>query len=88
MQTKECWSCGKFKAFYTKGYWQFDKTELGLCIQVEKVCEKHNSCAAWCNKEMRRQIRKKVALKGLISTLETLSQINQILIDESKDSEE
>ena len=88
MPTKECWSCFKFKAYYTKGIWLFDKSDVGFCVKNKKICNKHNTCNSWYSNQSRKETRKEVALKGLIETLETLSQVNQIIIEDSKNEEE
>ena len=45
---RKCWSCFKYKAFYTKGYCHFDKKDIGFCQQHNKIVDKNNCCEQWC----------------------------------------
>ncbi len=83
---KECWNCAKFKAYFTKGFWHFNREKNGKCIYNNSVVDKHNCCDNWGKNHLQRQIRKEVVLKGLIDTLKTLFEVNQIIIDENNEN--
>lgn len=83
---KECWSCCKYKAYFTKGFWKFDKEDNGKCALKNIVVDKHNCCEHWCSNETRRQMRREIALYGLTETLKTLAAVNQIIIDENEEN--
>ncbi len=83
---KECWSCCKYKAYFTKGFWKFDKEKNGKCDLQKIVVDKHSCCKQWCSNEIRRKMRREIALKGLIETLKTLAEVNQIILDENEEN--
>ena len=44
---KECWNCGNYGDYYTKGFCHFDKTKQGSCSKHREIKEKHDSCEFW-----------------------------------------
>ena len=37
---KKCWSCGKFSAYYTRGFCCLMKEDNGFCREYNKVVKK------------------------------------------------
>ena len=48
-KNKACWNCGNYKAYYTKGFCQFDKLDYGVCRKQQETVDKHNQCEFWRN---------------------------------------
>lgn len=85
---KECWNCGNFAAYYTKGFCYFDKTKQGFCSKHCEIKGKHDSCEFW-RKDIRiRGLRQAIAKKALTDLLINLSTISQILQEEQEDKNE
>ena len=83
VKIKECRNCGAYKAYYTKGFCQFDKQNLGHCGKHNCIIEdKHHTCELWRN-DCSIQISRRVsALKKIDEVADSLLQIKQILIEE------
>ncbi len=82
---RECWSCGFYRAYYTKGYCRFEKQDTGYCIRSkEQIADKHHSCGFWGSNHGSRSLRKEVALKSLIEILESLERVRIILEEEQE----
>lgn len=41
---KRCWSCGKFNAYYTRGFCCLMKEDNGFCREYNKVVKKTDTC--------------------------------------------
>lgn len=87
---KACWNCRWYSAAYTKGYHRFDKQNFGMC-RHDKCVQKNECCAAWqyntrANMNVKRQMRRQISLKALKDVLEHLSEISQILKENSDDT--
>ena len=83
---KKCWNCWKYKAFYTKGYFKFNRENQGNCTKHEKIVGKHENCEYWGSNAISRKIRKSICLKALDEALSGLLEIKQILIEEQADN--
>lgn len=81
-ENKKCWSCAKYKAFYTKGFSYFDKEKIGHCLIHDKIIGNQESCDKWRYGQMSRNLRKEVALKSLTEILSRLTVIEQIMTEE------
>lgn len=81
-ENKKCWSCGKYKAYYTQGLSCFDKEKIGYCCVHEKITGNHDSCDKWCLNQQKRTFKKAIALKSLTEILSRLTAIEQILKEE------
>ncbi len=86
MQVKECWNCNGYKAYYTKGFNQFNKEDTGICTKKRKVVGKHETCEWFCGNCSIRNLREKVALKSLTDILQRLSELEQILREGRQDN--
>lgn len=84
---KECWSCDKFKAYYTKGQLRFDKQNCGYCTEHEVIIkDKHKVCDYWVSNEIRRLVRNRVVLKSLTQLIDNLIELKQIIADEQEEN--
>jgi len=82
---KECFNCGNYQAYYTKGYCKFDREDQGNCVKHNKIVGKHEGCEQWRSNAIRRKVRKSVCLKNLDIALSDLSEMKQILSENSDD---
>ncbi len=85
---KECWNCGNYNAYYTKGFCCFDKTKQGYCSKRLEIKEKHDRCEFWRQNTHLNGMRKAMAKKALTDILINLSAIRQILQEEQEDKNE
>lgn len=44
INSKHRYSCKHYKAYYTKGYVQFDRCDIGLCKKKKATVERHEIC--------------------------------------------
>ena len=81
-ENKKCWSCYKFKAYYTKGFSCFDKQKNGYCTLHDKITDNQDCCEMWRYSQLSRTVRKDAAIKSLTEILERLTVIEQIIKEE------
>lgn len=86
-KNKACWNCGNYKAYYTKGFCQFDKLDYGVCRKQQETVDKHNQCEFWRNDYSMRTWRENVAKKKLNGILDEIIQIRQILWEEKDENQ-
>lgn len=79
MDNKKCYSCRFYKPYYTKGYFKFDKQEVGFCCSNKSATNYNETCGKFSNKNHVRIGRKQAALKALVDNLNILAEIKQIL---------
>lgn len=82
MSNNKCYSCKYFKAYYTKGYKEFNKTNLGLCTKSEKTVEKCDGCAELAFCHYTRIGRKEAALAAVVENINLLAELKQILTED------
>lgn len=85
MENKKCYNCRFYKPYYTKGYFKFDKQEIGFCCANQKITEYNETCEKISNKYHVRIDRKQAALKALTENLNLLAEIKQILEEDDAD---
>ncbi|MBQ8657955.1 MAG: hypothetical protein IJ506_02370 [Clostridia bacterium] len=85
---KACWNCGNYKAYYTKGFCNFDKLNYGHCKYLNKQVDKHEKCENWKSSYRYRGMRKTVAMRSLDEIFNQIVEIRQILFEEQEESEE
>lgn len=85
MDHKKCYSCRFYKPYYTKGYYKFDKQEVGFCCSNKSATNYNETCGKFSNKNHVRIGRKQAALKALVDNLNILAEIRQILEEDDLD---
>ncbi len=85
MDNKKCYSCRFYKPYYTKGYFKFDKQEVGFCCSNKSATNYNETCGKFSNKNHVRIGRKQAALKALVDNLNILAEIKQILEEDDLD---
>lgn len=83
-ENKKCWSCGRYQAYYTKGFCNLQKEAVGYCISQNKIVEENESCKMWRYRERVRNMRKKMAINAIIEISTKLKVIEEILKEEIK----
>lgn len=83
---KHCYCCKHYKPYYTKGYIQFDKSDIGLCAKNKDTVKKEYYCDNYSFLYHGRIVRREAALSAVITHVDALSQLKQIL--EEDDEEE
>ena len=81
-ENKKCWSCGRFQRYYTKGYCNLHKEEVGFCSLQNKIVSKDENCKMWHYGQRVRNMRKKMAIESIIDIRCKLEVIEQILTEE------
>ena len=81
-ENKKCWSCGRFQSYYTKGYCNLKKEEVGFCSLQNKIVGKGESCKMWNYRQRVRNMRKQMAISSIVDIRSKLEVIEQILTEE------
>ena len=81
-ENKRCWSCGRFQRYYTRGYCNFQKEDVGFCNLQDKIVCKDESCKAWSYLQRVRNMRKQMAISSIVDIHGKLEVIEQILTEE------
>ncbi len=81
-ENKKCWSCGRFNVYYTKGFCNLHKEEVGYCNLHNKIVNKHETCKTWRYGERVRRMRKNMAINAIIDISTKMEVIEKILKDE------
>lgn len=76
---KECWNCGNYRRFYSKGFCYFGKEDYGRCSKECVIKEKHQSCELWRKRPPNLSVRKAAVIKALEDVAVNVAQIKQIL---------
>lgn len=77
MDNKKCYSCRFYKPYYTKGYFKFDKQEVGFCCSNKSATNYNETYGKFSNKNHVRIGRKQAALKALVDNLELFTAIRE-----------
>lgn len=83
-ENKKCWSCGRFQRYYTKGYCNFQKEQIGFCSSQNKIVCKNESCKMWNYRQRVRNMRKQMAISSIVQIRNKLEVIEQILTEEKE----
>lgn len=81
-ENKKCWSCGRFQRYYTKGYCNFQKEEVGFCSSQNKIVGIDESCKMWNYRQRVRHMRRQMAISSIVDIRSKLEVIEQILTEE------
>lgn len=81
-ENKKCWSCGSFQRYYTKGYCDLQKEDVGFCYFQNKIVHKDESCKLWSYRQSVRNMRKKMAINSIVDIRDKLEIIEHILTEE------
>ena len=84
-EEKHCYGCRFYKPYYTKGYVQFDKCDIGLCTRKKISVEKHEFCENYSFMYYGRINRKRAALAAITEHTNILAEIKQILEEDDED---
>ncbi len=84
---KKCFACSRFRRYYTKGDYCFNRTEYGFCIRKHEMKEKHDTCEEWDRNSRTRYTDKDKAMKVLSETLWEIASIRQILQEAQKEEQ-
>ncbi len=85
-ESKHCYGCKYYKPYYTKGYTQFDKCDIGLCSKKKITVGKHEVCENYICKYYGRVSRKQAALTAVVEHINILAEIKQILEEDDDES--
>ena len=81
-ENRKCFSCGRFQRYYTKGYSNFQKEEIGFCSFHNKIVCKDKSCKMWNYRQRVRNMRKQMAISSIVDIRSKLEVIEQVLTEE------
>ncbi len=85
-EDKHCYGCKYYKPYFTKGYIQFDKCDIGLCSKKKTTVAKHEFCEHHTCKYYGRINRKQAALSALVEHINILAELKQILEEDSEEA--
>lgn len=81
---KRCWSCGSFRAYYTRGYCCLLKENNGYCSRHEKITEKCDSCDNWYCRRIPKEKRIRIAVNAIPEIYHKIAVIEQLLKEETE----
>ncbi|MCH5146531.1 MAG: hypothetical protein J1F61_00825 [Clostridiales bacterium] len=81
-ENKKCWSCGRFQRYYTKGYGNLHKEDIGFCTSQNKIVCKDEGCKMWNYRQKVRNMRKQMAISSIVDICSKLEVIKHILTEE------
>ena len=85
-ESKHCYGCKYYKPYFTKGYIQFDKCDIGLCGKKKTTVDKNEVCEQFTSMFYGRVNRKQAALTAIAEHINVLAELKQI-IDEDDDED-
>lgn len=85
-EEKHCYGCKYYKPYYTKGYIQFDRCEIGLCSKKKATVERHEVCENYSCMYYGRVNRKQAALSAITEHINILSELKQILEEDDDEA--
>lgn len=83
---KHCYGCKYYSPYYTKGYTQFDRRDIGLCAKNKSTVEKQGYCEKYCCAYYARVDRKQAALTAIAEHINALAEIKQILQEDDDEA--
>jgi len=84
-ENKYCYSCYYYKPYYTKGYLQFDRCDIGKCMKQKETVDKHNTCECYVRMSYPSYDRKGAALMAIKDHVNLLAEIKQILEEDDEE---
>lgn len=83
---KHCYGCKYYKPYYTKGYVQFDRCDIGLCSKKKTTVEKYEVCEQYACMFYGRINRKQAALAAIAEHINVLAELKQILEEDDDEA--
>lgn len=87
-ENNHCYLCRNYKPYYTKGYTQFDRCDIGLCTKKKATVENHGVCKKYTCAHYSRIDRRQAALDALAVHINILAEIKQILQEDDEEAVE
>jgi len=85
-EDKHCYGCKYYKPYFTKGYTQFDKCDIGLCAKKKTTVERHEFCENYTCIYYGRINHRQAALSALVEHINVLAEIKQILEEDDEET--
>lgn len=85
---KHCYGCRYYKPYYTKGYKQFDRCDIGFCTKKKATVERHESCEHYNCMYYARIDRRQLALEAIAEHINILAEIKQIIQEDDDEAVE
>lgn len=82
---KHCYGCKYYKPYYTKGYKQFDRCDIGFCTEKEATVDKKEYCEKFTCMYYARTNRKQAALAAVAENINVLVELKQILEEDDEE---
>ena len=84
--SKHCYGCRFYHPYYTKGYNQFDRCDIGLCSKKKTTVDRHDCCDNYTCMYYARIDRKKAALTAIADHINVLAELKQILEEDDDEA--
>jgi len=84
-EIKFCYNCNHYKPYYTKGYFKFDRCDIGNCSQRKDTVEKHETCECYTRRSHISYNKKGAALATIKEHIDLLAEIKQILEEDDEE---
>ncbi len=85
-ENKHCYGCKYYKPYFTKGYTQFDRCDIGLCSKKKTTVERHEVCDKYANMFYGRIDRRQSALLAIAEHINVLAELKQILEEDDDEA--
>ncbi len=82
---KNCYNCYYYKPYYTKGYLQFDRCDIGKCMKRKETVDKHDTCECYVRNSYPSFNKKTVALMAIKGHIDLLAELKQILEEDDEE---
>lgn len=83
---KHCYGCKYYKPYFTKGYIQFDRCDIGLCAKKKTTVEKQEFCENYTCMYYGRIDRKQAALTAIADHINVLAELKHILEEDDEEA--
>ena len=85
-ENKHCYGCRHYKPYYTKGYVQFERCDIGFCSKKKATVERHEICEKYDNAYYPRVGRRQAALQAVAEHINLLAEIKQVLEEDDEEA--
>ncbi|MDE7158392.1 MAG: hypothetical protein K2N74_02355 [Clostridiales bacterium] len=85
-ESKHCYGCKYYEPYYTKGYTQFDRCDIGFCTKKKATVERHEICEKYDCAHYGRIHRRQAALSAIAEHINVLSELKQIIEEDDEDA--
>lgn len=76
---RRCYSCRRYKCYYTKGLIRFNRERTGLCVKNKRVTKHMDTCEHWQCNTLNRPMPSASSINALYETIAALTELAEII---------